>query len=144
MMVYADNQHFIIRTLFLTLFEQTNYNSCWRCDMDYMTLKEASEKWGVTPHRINYLCSAIKEIEKKEKNSKKEGNVSNEITKLCTGCGNCASICPKQCISIVMNKEGFYNYKINKNECIKCGLCKKVCAQCNNNRSKIDDKNMYS
>lgn len=26
--------------------------------MDYMTLKEASEKWGVTPRRINCLCSA--------------------------------------------------------------------------------------
>ena len=26
--------------------------------MDYMTLKEASEKWGITPRRINYLCLA--------------------------------------------------------------------------------------
>ena len=26
--------------------------------MDHMTLKEASEKWGVTPRRINYLCAA--------------------------------------------------------------------------------------
>ena len=26
--------------------------------MDYMTLKEASEKWGVTPRRIYYYCSA--------------------------------------------------------------------------------------
>ncbi len=26
--------------------------------MDYMTLKDASEKWGVTPRRINYYCSA--------------------------------------------------------------------------------------
>ena len=26
--------------------------------MDYMTLKEASEKLGVTPRRINYYCSA--------------------------------------------------------------------------------------
>lgn len=25
--------------------------------MDYMTLKEASEKWGVTPRRINYYCA---------------------------------------------------------------------------------------
>lgn len=25
--------------------------------MDYMTLKEASEKWGITPRRINYLCA---------------------------------------------------------------------------------------
>ena len=26
--------------------------------MDYMTLKEASNKWGVTPRRINYYCTA--------------------------------------------------------------------------------------
>jgi len=25
--------------------------------MDYMALKEASEKWGVTPRQINYLCA---------------------------------------------------------------------------------------
>lgn len=25
--------------------------------MDYMTLKEASEKWGVTPRQSNYLCA---------------------------------------------------------------------------------------
>lgn len=26
--------------------------------MDYMTLKEASEKWGITPRQINYLCAS--------------------------------------------------------------------------------------
>ena len=26
--------------------------------LDYMTLKEASEKWGVTPRQINYLCAS--------------------------------------------------------------------------------------
>ena len=26
--------------------------------MDYMTLKEASKKWNVTPRQINYLCAA--------------------------------------------------------------------------------------
>lgn len=26
--------------------------------MDYMTLKQASEKWGITPRQINYLCAA--------------------------------------------------------------------------------------
>lgn len=25
--------------------------------MDYMTLKEASAKWGITPRQINYLCT---------------------------------------------------------------------------------------
>lgn len=35
--------------------------------MNYMTLKEASEKWGVSPRMINYYCSAgrIKGAEKK-------------------------------------------------------------------------------
>ena len=26
--------------------------------MDYMTLKEAAENWGVTPRRVNYDCAA--------------------------------------------------------------------------------------
>ena len=26
--------------------------------MDYMTLREASEKWGITPRQINYLYVA--------------------------------------------------------------------------------------
>ena len=25
--------------------------------MEYMTLKEASEKWDVTPRRVNYYCT---------------------------------------------------------------------------------------
>ena len=27
--------------------------------MDYMTLKEAAEKWGVTPRRVNYYCAGF-------------------------------------------------------------------------------------
>ena len=26
--------------------------------MDYMALKEAAEKWGVRPRRVNYYCAA--------------------------------------------------------------------------------------
>ncbi len=26
------------------------------CEMEYMTLKEASEKWGVSARQINYYC----------------------------------------------------------------------------------------
>lgn len=26
--------------------------------MDYMTLKETAEQWGVTPRRVNYYCAA--------------------------------------------------------------------------------------
>lgn len=30
----------------------------WRYSMEYMTLKEAGEKWGVSPRRVNYYCAA--------------------------------------------------------------------------------------
>lgn len=26
--------------------------------MEYITLKEAGEKWGVSPRRVNYYCAA--------------------------------------------------------------------------------------
>ena len=42
----------------LVLFERTNYNGFGGAAMDYMTLKEASEIWGVTPRWINYYCSS--------------------------------------------------------------------------------------
>ena len=34
--------------------------------MDYMTLKQAGEKWGISPRMINYYCSAVR-IEGAEK-----------------------------------------------------------------------------
>ena len=46
MLLYAGWLKFIIHIPFLALFE-----------MDYMTLKEAAEKWGVTPRRVNYYCA---------------------------------------------------------------------------------------
>ena len=59
MLLYAGKLIFIIHILFLALFEQKNYNGiCGGMNMDYMTLKEASEKWGVTPRRVNYYCAA--------------------------------------------------------------------------------------
>ena len=59
MLLYAGELNFIIHISFLALFEQKNYNGvCGGMNMDYMTLKEASEKWSVTPRRVNYYCAA--------------------------------------------------------------------------------------
>ena len=30
------------------------------CEMEYMTLKEAGEKWGVSARQINYYCAACR------------------------------------------------------------------------------------
>ena len=56
---YAPRLRCIVHILLVVFFEQRNYNvACGGVNMDYMTLKEASEKWGVTPRWINYYCAA--------------------------------------------------------------------------------------
>ncbi len=39
----------------------------------------------------------------------------------CTGCGACAHICPKNCISMLPDNYGFLYPQINHDICIKCG-----------------------
>lgn len=45
----------------------------------------------------------------------------------CTGCSACASICPKQCIHMEPDVEGFLRPAVEKDSCVNCGLCQKVC-----------------
>lgn len=45
----------------------------------------------------------------------------------CCGCGACYSICPKKCITMVEDSEGFLYPQVNKDLCIDCGLCRNVC-----------------
>ncbi len=45
----------------------------------------------------------------------------------CCGCHGCTNICPKSCISMEVDNEGFWYPKVDKNLCIDCHLCEKVC-----------------
>ena len=45
----------------------------------------------------------------------------------CCGCTACLSVCPKQCISMERDEEGFLYPAIDRGQCINCGLCEKVC-----------------
>lgn len=46
----------------------------------------------------------------------------------CCGCEACAQRCPRDCIEMKADQEGFYYPTVNEAECIDCGLCDKVCA----------------
>lgn len=46
---------------------------------------------------------------------------------ICTGCGACAAICPKGCIHMEADAEGFLYPRIDTDACIGCGLCERTC-----------------
>jgi len=45
----------------------------------------------------------------------------------CCGCAACVQRCPKQCISLKEDKEGFLYPIVDESTCIDCRLCEKVC-----------------
>lgn len=45
----------------------------------------------------------------------------------CCGCTACVSACPKNCISMSADREGFLYPVVDSVKCIDCGLCEKVC-----------------
>ena len=45
----------------------------------------------------------------------------------CTGCGLCAEKCPKDCILMVEDGEGFRFPQIDSTKCVECGLCVRSC-----------------
>lgn len=51
-------------------------------------------------------------------------NIIDKIN--CCGCSACASACPKRCITMKSDNEGFLYPHLDKDTCIDCGLCEKV------------------
>lgn len=45
----------------------------------------------------------------------------------CTGCNACVSTCPKHCIQMRSDREGFWYPVVKKKNCINCGLCERTC-----------------
>ena len=53
--------------------------------------------------------------------------ITNKID--CCGCSACAMKCPKHCITMQADNEGFLYPVVNEADCIDCGLCEKVCHE---------------
>ena len=50
-----------------------------------------------------------------------------ENQSMCCGCNACAQICPKHCITMQPDAEGFLYPQVDESACIHCDLCEKAC-----------------
>ena len=62
----------------------------------------------------------------------------------CVGCGACAPACKNKCIEIRPNHEGFLYPVVDKQDCVNCNLCDKVCPVLYEGKtSNIHDAEVY-
>ncbi len=52
-------------------------------------------------------------------------NIQNKVD--CCGCNACGDVCPKEAITFETDIEGFWYPKVDKEKCVDCSLCEKVC-----------------
>lgn len=66
-----------------------------------------------------------------------------EIKEKCTGCSTCYNVCPKKCISMDENDEGFLYPVVDQKECIKCKMCIKKCPVLSLERNEESIEEFY-
>lgn len=62
----------------------------------------------------------------------------------CCGCQACAQVCPKGCITMKADEEGFLYPVVDETVCVRCGLCEKVCPVLHNTESGQGNPKAYA
>lgn len=65
----------------------------------------------------------------------------NTKRKLCTGCTACVAACPKNCLRMKRDKEGFFYPVAEEATCINCDRCNRVCPA--QKPLPVDDKEPF-
>lgn len=64
--------------------------------------------------------------------------------KQCCGCSACVQACPKDCIEMIEDEEGFLYPLVDKEKCTDCNICSKICPMENIARNKDREINAYA
>lgn len=65
-------------------------------------------------------------------------------TNQCTGCTACASVCPKSCIQMCPDENGFRYPIVDETICVGCGLCEQSCPVVNPLGKAENDSKAYA
>lgn len=77
-----------------------------------------------------YLLDSLDAVKTVQKHATETNrNILMPSKYACSGCGACASICPRKAIKLKLDTAGFYTAVVDEKQCIHCGLCQKVCAR---------------
>lgn len=87
---------------------------------------------------LDYLNAVVQKYNLKSVN-KGEKSIASKKKDLCTGCTACVYVCPKECITMRSDHEGFLYPAVDSTKCIQCGICSKVCPV-NNKNEQLEGK----
>lgn len=111
-----------------------NVEDILRQEIDYKKVNAILEKERAISD--NFLRVALQNCEEKKR---QEVTVADFRKKLCYGCGLCTYVCPKKCLELQWDDEGFYYPVVDENRCIKCGCCVKKCIQGMQSKQNLTD-----
>lgn len=61
----------------------------------------------------------------------------------CCGCTACVAVCPKSCIEMKEDLEGFLYPQVDEKKCVECGACERVCPIINNQKERQFEQTAY-
>lgn len=65
-------------------------------------------------------------------------NITDKVK--CCGCGACKQACPRHCITMQEDIEGFLYPVVNQTSCIDCGICEQVCPMLQQHKNRLPIK----
>ena len=61
--------------------------------------------------------------------------------KKCTGCTACTQSCPRRCLVMMRDEEGFFRPELaSDTDCVHCGICEEVCPVLHENHRSLSVK----
>ena len=129
-----------IRNL-LTKFDLQGRDVSKLSEKDWLKIDYSFAKEKMKEEREKGLAFLKNSLE--QKNAVKSGRKIYCRKQDCTGCYACVNACPKQCISMKTDEEGFSYPKIDESQCINCNLCERVCPVKNKRKSQNETLKAY-